>query len=67
MNRVWHYNGPIWHFEQLIQNQYNKYTTAVSKEKAASNIKYVYKIEHGFKPNYNVKLDMHFLKEEILS
>lgn len=54
---LFHYNGPILHFG-TIQGYFEAWTSAVSFEKAKSNILYQYKMLNGYKPTFKLDLDM---------
>lgn len=61
---IYSYDGPVYHFEKIYSNKWKSYTTANSKEKALSNLKYQAKKQLGFERFAKLDLDKKCLKEE---
>lgn len=51
------YEGPVYIFNTLVQENWIGETFAVTKEKAKSNLEYQYKKMNGYQPNAVVRLD----------
>ena len=50
------YNGPVKEFDRLINERWYAETTAVSANKAKSNLKYRYKKEHNLVAGSKIEL-----------
>ena len=51
------YEGPVYIFNTLVQENWVGETFAPTKERAKSNLEYQYKRMNGYQPNAMVKLD----------
>ena len=59
------YKGPVYSFEQIINENYHAETDAVSEKKALSNIQYRYKLSHKLNADAKITLKASCLKEII--
>ena len=48
--KLYHYNGPVLEFDQIVANHWSASTTAESEKKARSNLAYQFKMENGKVP-----------------
>lgn len=61
---LYHYRGPVFRFERLINADWEAYTKAPTFRKAVSNLIYRYKLENGYKSTANISLLNKYLEEE---
>lgn len=59
------YKGPIYSFNQIINDNYYAETEAVSEKKALSNIQYKYKLSHKLTVNTKITLKASCLKQSV--
>lgn len=65
MKTVYRYKGPVFTFDRLVANEWIGETSAVSREKALSNLSYQFKKANGLLPTARVTLskDKKYLTE----
>lgn len=65
--RVWHYCGPVSHFDKVVAWNWDRYTTAPNRGRALSNLASRYKKENKLEQNTRIKLEEAFIVEEQLT
>lgn len=63
--RIFTYDGPVFRFGKLIQENYHAQTEARTKEQALNNLTYRYKRAHGYEPKTNITLNGRLTVKEI--
>lgn len=58
------YEGPVYMFNNIIDNDWYGQTWAVSKKKALSNLAYQFKLTFGYTKDASIRLDKKYLSEE---
>lgn len=53
---LYSYNGPVWFFDECIEEHWKSETYAVSEKKARSNFAYQYKKENEYASNSKITL-----------
>jgi len=63
-NKVYSYDGPVFHFERAITNRWTGYTSAPTERKALANLSFKAKTKFGYDKGAKITLDSKFLKLE---
>lgn len=56
MNEIYEYNGPVMHFEHIIEERWNGYTTAASEAQAKARLIFQYKKSHNMEKTMKIFL-----------
>lgn len=60
---IYTYKGPVFIFENIVNNDWQAETFATSRKKALSNLSYRFKKEYGYSKNSSIKLIDSYLSE----
>lgn len=56
MNSEYHYDGPVFCFDECMRERWKANTIAPSKQKALSNLSYRYKKKYGLSTTSKIRL-----------
>ena len=60
--KTYTYEGPVFHFENIVNSKWKGNTTAVSPKQALSNLSYKYKMSAGLVTDSKITLKEKYLK-----
>jgi len=63
---IWVYSGPVMSFGKIIDSHWTYRTRAISQGRAITNLSFKYKMIKQLEKNYQIELDLRYLKKEII-